>query len=523
MSTEKNAFIDGLKKVVDSRKSLTENGAVAFASAGGDGCNLVDFNFDISSMRGWDEKRISDAYAKAFYEDPILALRYWAFCADCRCGLGERRTSNIIFRWLVDNQTDYARRLLPLIPFYGRWDSLLNLLDSRLSSDVVDIAARQLRDDLLNCRAGKQFSLCAKWMPSANTSSPKTRQRGESFIAALGMKPRQYRKMLSELRGGLKVVERSMSSNDWSGIDYSAVPSKANIIYRNAFMRHDSVRRARFLESLRNGDDNVKINSSTAFPCDIVHGYVNPQSPYSWEMDIKPLDQTLEEMWKSQKDYLRGRGGNTMVIADTSGSMMESVGGTAVTAWEVAQSLAIYFSERMSGPFKDKYIMFSAEPFFVDFSNCSTLRDKIALSSHYDECSNTNFYKTMMLVLDTAVKNNLRQDEIPNILVVSDCQFDCNVDYDKTLMEEVESKFHEHGYSLPGSMVYWNVTGGNGRGGNVVPMQKNGDGRLALLSGFSPAICDMVFSQETSPYRVLLEKLGEERYNKVQEAVELSD
>jgi hypothetical protein len=323
--------------------------------------------------------------------------------------------------------------------------------------------------------------------------------------------------MLSELRAGLKIVERAMSSNDWSEIDYCAVPSKANILYRNAFMKHDEDRRKVFLEKLSNGDKSVKINSSAAFPCDIVHAYVDSRD--YWRKAVKPFDQTIEEMWKSQKDYLNGRGGNTMVVADTSASMTSPISGSGMSAWEVAQSLAIYFSERASGPFKDKYIMFSSKPFWVDFSNCDTLRDKIVLSSKYNECSNTDMYKTMKLILDTAVRNNLKQEEIPDLMIVSDMQFDWGCSYDKTLMQSIEEEFKSHGYSLPKSIVWWNVTGGCNRGGNNVPMQRNDDGRVALLSGFSPTICDMVFSKETSPYRILLEKLNSGRYDKVSEAI----
>lgn len=516
-SNTTNNFLNGLKKELDSEKSLTENGAVAYATAGGEGKCLVDFNFDISAMRGWDEEKIADAYAKAFFENPEVALRYWAFCSDVRGGLGERRTSRIIFKWLVDNQPEYAKKLLELIPYYGRWDSLVSLVESDLSDEVVNILAKQLSDDLVNCRAGKSFSLLAKWAPSENTSSQKTRNLANLLRVKLGETPRQYRKMLSELRAGLKVVERAMSARDWSEIDYNAVPSKANILYKGAFLKHDEVRRREYLGKLERGDEGVKINSSAAFPYDMVHSYLDARS--FWDFSVKPLDQAIEGMWKSQKDYMNGRGGNTIVVADTSGSMKSRIGNSGVSAWEVAQSLAIYFSERASGPFKDKYIMFSSMPFLVDFSNCNSLRDKIALSAKYDDCSNTDFMETMMLILDTAVNNNLKQEDIPNIVVVSDMQFDGGCYYTTPLMDEVEQKFHAHGYSLPKSIVWWNVSGGINRGGKNVPMQRNSDGRVALLSGFSPSICDMVFSQEISPYKVLLEKLNSERYNKVSEAI----
>lgn len=515
-SNTTNRFIEGLKGELDSKTMFTENGALAYQTAGGEGKCLVDFNFAISAMRGWDETKIADAYAKAYYENPEVALRYWAFCADCRGGLGERRTSRIIFNWLVKNQLETAKKLVTLIPEYGRWDSLVMLVDSPLRDDVVNIIAEQLRSDLVACRAGKSFSLLAKWIASENTSSPKTRKLASTIRKGLDMTPKQYRKMLSELRKGLKIVERSISSGNWSEVDYNAVPSKANVLYRNAFMKHDTERRNKYLELLKSGDKTVKINSSQSFPCDLVHQYEKG----GWYDHIAEYDETIEQMWKSLPDYVNGRGNNVLVVADTSGSMNCQIGGSKTTAWAVAQSLAIYFSQRASGPFKDKYIMFSANPFWVDFSNCATLHDRLVLSAKYNECSNTDIAKTFDLILDTAVNNNLSQDEIPStILIVSDMQFDMSYSYDKVLMEKVKERFERAGYRLP-KIVAWNTVGGYGRT-TPVPIQQNDEG-VILMSGFSASLMQMALSGEVSPYKALLEQLNKERYSAVSEAVSKS-
>lgn len=513
--TYTNPFIEGLKTELDSKIVHTENGAAAFETAGGEGKNLVDFNFAISAMRGWSDSDITSRFAKVYFENPTVAVKYWAFCADCRGGLGERRTSRVIFDWLVDNQIDTARKILKLIPLYGRWDSLTRLIDSKLHNEVVGIIAKQLKEDIENCRSGKAFSLLAKWCPSENTSSPKTRMLATKIRNALEITPKMYRKMLSELRAGLKIVERSMSSGNWSEINYNSVPSKANILYKDAFMKHDKFRRTDYLEKLVRGDSGVKINSSVAFPCDIVHSYLKDMHSM-WYRRIGGYDETIEQMWKSLPNYVKDGGRNTIVVADTSGSMMTNIGNSKMTAWDVAQSFAIYLSEKLSGPFKDKYIMFSNSPFLVDLGNCNSLRDKLVLSSEYNECSNTNFYKTMKLILKTAVNNNLKKEDIPDIIVISDMHFDQGAYYDKPLMEEIRDEFASHGYELP-RMVYWNVCGGTGRS-TPIPLQSNPNG-VILMSGYSTSLAEMALSGETSPYKAILSKLNSERYAPVDECL----
>ena len=73
-SNTTNKFIEGLKGELDSKTMFTENGALAYQTAGGEGKCLVDFNFAISAMRGWDETKIADAYAKAYYESDAMPV-----------------------------------------------------------------------------------------------------------------------------------------------------------------------------------------------------------------------------------------------------------------------------------------------------------------------------------------------------------------------------------------------------------------------------------------------------------------
>ena len=73
----------------------------------------------------------------------------------------------------------------------------------------------------------------------------------------------------NEVAKMLKLEEKQIPED----IDYEKVPSMANLKYKNAFLRNDEVRRREYLAKLDKGE--AKINSSVAFPCDIVHNYVS--------------------------------------------------------------------------------------------------------------------------------------------------------------------------------------------------------------------------------------------------------
>ena len=506
-----SSFVENLKNELKSEKILTENGATAYKTSG---TALVDLNFAISTFRNGSDADIISAFTKAYFENKELAVRWLFFARDVRGGCGERRLFRVCFKWLADNDAKLVNELIPLTAEYGRFDDLFALEGTDCWKTVVDFVFKQLTEDIEHCDAGKSISLLCKWMPSITTSSAVSRALAKRLCRDLGMKSDgQYRKTLSRLRAYDNVVETKISANKWSEVDYEAVPSMANVKYKNAFIKHDKVRRSEYLAKLERGE--AKINSSAAFPCDIVSRYGNNR----WS--ILPYDATLEGMWKALPNYVKDvDNGNTIVVVDGSGSMTASVGSTGMSALDVAQSLAVYFSERMTeSPYKDKFITFSERPQLIDLSKCNSLHDKIKLLYAYDECSNTNIEATFDLLLNTAVNNHVEQKDIPNVLIVSDMNFDQGTSYhgrDVSLMESIAKKWEAAGYKMP-RLTYWNVIGGYGRTAPV-PVQQSESG-VALVSGFSPAIASMVYSAKTDPYDVLVEKLMSDRYAPIGEIV----
>lgn len=510
----KNMFVENLKETLneDFNYSVTENGALGYRTTGKE---LLDINFSISSMRNMSEDQIQDKFAKAFYENKLYALKWLFYARDIHGGIGERRLFRICMKYLADNHKDIAKALLSLISEYGRWDDFICLIDTGARDDVLHILKEQLDKDILDMKNNEPISLLAKWMPSINASSYDTKKKANIIVDYLGITERQYRKMLSALRSYLKVIEVSMSKNKWNEIDYSAVPSKANILYKNAFMKHDEERRQAYLESLKRGE--TKINSSVLFPHDIVHKYFENAG---WYQKISSEDDiALEEMWKGLPDYV-GDSGNTICVADGSGSMTTTVDrNSSVSALDVANSLAIYFAEKFSGQFKDMYITFSHHPRLVDLSKGKSLREKIEIALRHNEIADTNIEAVFDLILQTAINKNMRQDELPaNILILSDMEFNScarsDDEYpDKRLFSIIAERYKQHGYKLP-RLVFWNI---NGRTGTI-PVKENELG-VALVSGFSPAIVKMVLSNSTNPYECLIEQINSERYQPVEDVI----
>lgn len=495
-------FINEMKKTLNNEfnYSETENGALGYRTTGKE---LLDLNFQVASLRTSPENQIIDKFMKAFYENKLVAIKWLFYVRDAREGVGERRLFRIVVEYLCNHNPEIIKNLIQYIPFYGRFDDMWCIIGTQHTNEVVNIIKSQLDEDNKNMADNKSISLLAKWLPSVNTSSKETIKKAKQIAKLLEMNEQQYRKMLSKMRKYIDVVEVKMSAKMWDEIKYEAVPSRANLIYNDAFLRNDETRRREFLSSLEKGE--TKINASVLFPHDIVHKYGS--SRYS----LKNKDVALEEMWKALPNVIKGNE-NTIVVADGSGSMQTPVGGTQVTALTVANALAIYFAERSSGQFKDNYITFSERPQLVDFSKCTSLRDKIEVALRHSEVANTNVAAVFDLILTTAVKKNMEQSELPqNILIISDMEFDScgGRNVNKRLFDVIGNKYAQYGYKLP-RLIFWNV---NSRT-KTIPIIENDLG-VALVSGFSVNIAKMVMSNKTDPYECLLEELMGERYEQI--------
>ena len=255
------SFMSELKNQLDDKYnvSVTENGAIGYRTTTHP---LLDLNFAVASLRSESEQKITKMFRSAFVEDPELAIKWLFYARDVRGGLGERRLFRVILEDLCFTYPEVADKILSLIPIYGRYDDLIQLATGewKYRDKVVDILKAQLESDLAQMEIGRPVSLLAKWMPSVNAGR-NAREAALMIADSMRLTENQYRRKLSKLRKYIDLVESHMCAGDWSGIAYSKVPSRAALIYKDAFMKHDSDRYSEYIAQVEEG--STKINAGT--------------------------------------------------------------------------------------------------------------------------------------------------------------------------------------------------------------------------------------------------------------------
>lgn len=481
----------------------TDNGAVARATTYS---SLLDFFSVCGAMRNTPEDEVLGMFDKAYTEDALNALKILFYTRDIRGGVGERKTFRTVLNYLGNRHPEVVVANMDLIGgVYGRFDDLYALIGTEAEKDMWEYMRTVYDADMENMKNGKPISLWAKWVANPNNKLPKTRELARKTAKGLGFGSRGYTaycKNLSKMRKYLDIPEIKIAANDYASIDYSKVASKCLMKYRGAFQRHDNDRYQEFLNAVERGEK--KINTDTVVPYDVMHG-VNKYSRLSDYMngDMKQLEAT----WKNLPNYLSDSNHNILVMCDTSGSM-GCYGGKPI---EVAVSLSIYFAERNHGPYHNKFITFSDTPDFVDIKG-DNLYNKLHYIMQADWMNSTNIEGAFNLILNTAIKYKLGQEDMPKaLLIISDMQFNpywCNSGEDFQMA--MARKFREHGYMLP-NLIFWNVNASN----PVFHSTKNKYG-VQLVSGENPAVFKQVMQAlDTTAYEAMMKVLESPRYELV--------
>jgi len=461
-------------EAVANQEARTANGMKARKSSAN---AVVDLFYNIGASRGKD---IVPAFTAALVADRELALRIALWARDARGGAGERELFRSILKYLETNDKMAVMSLLKKIPELGRWDDIFVFTDP----DVKKAAYTMLGDALR-----EKNGLAAKWTPRKGEVAREIRE-------FFGMSPKFYRKSLVALT---KVVETQMCAKDWDNINFSHVPSVAASRYKKAFNRN-TTKFAEYVASLVKGDPTVKVNASAIFPYDVLknvaYGNFNKT-----ETDL------IVAQWEALPNYVGDA--NILPLVDVSGSMSSPAGkNTKVTCMDVAVSLGLYLAEKNTGKFKDTFLTFSDRPELLTLKG--NVVQKMAQMVKSDWGMSTNLHAAFSKILDVAVKGNVPQSEMPEmVLILSDMQFNQCVKHDSSAMEMIERKYEAAGYAVP-QVVFWNLNSSDN-----VPVKSDKSG-AALVSGFSPAIAKALLAADMSeftPEGIMLKTVMSDRYS----------
>lgn len=476
--------------------TFTENGAVTCRTTGS---YCLDLFSTIGAMRQEDRNKIAERFIRAYAEDKDTAVRLLFFARDVRGGLGERKVFRILLKWLAINEPLSVIKNLEYVSEFGRFDDLLVLIDTPCEKDMIRVIKKQLDEDIKAMASGENISLLAKWLPSVNASNKDTVRNAKRIAKTLGMTCEEYRKVLTKLRAKISIIENNLRKKDYS-FDYSKQPSRAMYKYRQAFVRNDKERYVQYITKVSKGE--AVLHADNVTPYELVE-------PFFMSMDIDNLTPDekafFNATWQSLPDY--GNDENTLAVIDTSASMYW---GNAPIPGSVSLSLGLYFAEHNKGIFKNHFIEFSSRPQLIEVKG-DTFIDRLRYVLTFSEVADTNLEAVFDLILNTAVKHKVSQEELPSkLVVISDMEFNCCVkNASLSNFENAKKKYEEKGYKLP-EVVFWNVNSRN----THQPVTMNEQG-VALVSGLTPKLFDMIAGGNLSPYKFMMDILGRERYKKI--------
>ena len=319
--------------------------------------------------------------------------------------------------------------------------------------------------------------------------------------------------MLSKLRQKINVLERLMSANEWDKIEFDKIPSRAGIIYKNAFARRDII--AQKYEAFAK-DKTTKVNANVLYPYEIVSKAISYRDNYIKNDTDRAM---INKYWENLPDYLNGKDCSMMCVVDTSGSM---TGRAESAPINVAISLGLYCAERIGGPFANHYISFSSTPQLIRTEGVDFV-DQVKRIYRTNLCENTNLNAVFDLLLKTAKQPGVKKSDIPKtIVVLSDMEIDAgtgswgwwNHNFGPkwtshtaaTEMEEIRKQWAQEGFELP-RLIYWNLSA---RHETILDSGPN----VSFVSGMSPTLFKSILTGKNG-YDLMLETICADRYKEI--------
>jgi hypothetical protein len=512
----------------ENKNVETLNGAVSYSKPDPNGENNGRLSLFFKAIRELDSEKLYKYLQESASEDLVDTFVLCFHLRDSRGGKGERLLGRHAMAWLCVNYPIEFRRVLHLVPEYGRWDDLLYLFPSVLKvSDfrkmrseygdddieyirttqnmIVEFFCDQLEEDKSNMEDGLPISLCAKWTPTECNSLDRLTGVYDELVTALGVTPKEFRKQYNTpLRAYLKIVETYMCKNQWSDIDFNKVPSCAMKKLKSAFESHEPDRFKAWADSLKTGD--TKVNANQLYPHELIR-----------EVRQKGFaDDVVEAQWNVIIQSVRGLGvlSDCIAVIDTSTSMNNP----NYLPLDVAVAMGMIISDVTTGPFHGNLMTFNTTPAFAVIPE-GTMYERFSAVRNMAWGGSTNLEGLFNLVLDTAIANNVTSERMPKrMFIISDMQFNTAIDHcgtSVTNMEKIEGLYRVRGYQRP-QIMFWNVNGET----SDFPCTTDSNGTV-MISGFSPCILKSVMNgKNCSSIEIMRITLNDDRYAPIREELE---
>lgn len=492
-----NSFTTALENPVVTTK--TEYGETVFLRTGNpfvDWLNLQSRVRDDKQMRPnyhYDRSNLNpletlkNTFAKMYDSNPLWARRLAFASYNIRGGNGNRSHFRVALRYMVNNDLEYVIKNWQHIPHFGRWDMLIELhemledVNSRsafdLQNTIVRYCAYNLATEYKNFSDGNpQNSLIAKWMPSHSTKKKYHKKFVTLLIKELfgsynAQNEKRYRKMLTEMRNELRIVETFMSNNNWREVSFENLPGVALRKYIKAWERHLPTEWQNYLQDVEDGKKSM--NATTIDFVEMFKVAVKRNTYGFTALDKTPANA----MWENRN---KASGMTFVPVVDMSGSMYsDRMGGLPLAT---AMTVGLHVAEMNVGDFHNVLFTFAETPKVVRVQDEQTFSQKLNALFNSRVGYSTNLYRVFELYLNTAKRSDVKIEDLPKgILVVSDMEVSMGDKSGENVWNKIEKMFAKEDMPMP-HMVWWNATT------NSKAVVKAFNKHCTVVSGSSPTL-----------------------------------
>ncbi len=219
------------------------------------------------------------------------------------------------------------------------------------------------------------------------------------------------------------------------------------------------------------------------------------------------INKQFDTLVEKAKSEFKDNSCKFIVARDISSSMRSAAHGLKISSFDVAKSLALYFSQFLTGPFADSYMCFASDVKMLQW------KGQTALEKWYNDRTlpfgSTNFQGTIDLFVRLKKEGIAEEDFPTGIICISDGDFNA-ADAGKTNVETAKDKLTNAGFSKEFvekfTIVLWNIPNGYYNRPTAQFETTANDTGAYYFSGLSGSVISFITGHEVLTARQVFDK-----------------
>ena len=518
-------------------ETLSGNGALKYSTSG----NI--FVDDFAALGSYKKPReIGEVFAtmnELWSKDPITTLKLTVYLRlitrntklfdgnklSVQRGQGLKSEFFNRLMWLATYHPNTFYKNLDIFICAGSWDDIFELMRIDLSYVHDGNPKKRVLDwkklSSFICQGlqdSSQSELIKKYLPQIKSSAQCKTIRSQqnnyiakylaNFIFEEGEKSTKYaayRRMKSS--GTAHEWQKLISQEKYQELDFSKIPGRAlSLITNSKFLAN---------HGLEDKFTKFVLSQDTAKYTGFVYELFSKpmQKPYQRAL----VDKQFMGLIETAKQDMN-RDSNFIVCVDTSGSMTYTAYGTNMTSYNVAKSMALYFSHLLDGKFANTFLEFHSTVKMHTWEGKTPSEQFDNFRSSY--VGSTNFLGVAKLFCDLKQKGYAESDFPTGLICISDGEFDSSYSYGGQTKETTFVRFKEMllaaGFSTEFvenfKLVLWDIPNGY-YGKHITKFEGLANHpNFFYMSGFDPSGISFLCGKEMKDKVITAPKNAEELF-----------